>query len=99
MLGLKYVHILNSHYRHCDVDKQTIPSSRYSSLFPGLDDKKSAIEIIAGGASAHINVHFCLFYFKRFVERQIFLPLVLLHLTSRSILGDIAPIVELTIPS
>lgn len=100
MLGLKCVHILNSHYRRCGVDKQTIPSSRYSSLFPGLDNKKSVIEIIAGDASALINVHSCLFYLKRIVERQFFfLPLVLLLLTSRPILGVIAPIVELTIPS
>lgn len=71
VLDLKCVHILNSHYRRCGVDKQTMPSSRYSSLFPGLDDKKSVIEIIAGDASALINVHSCLFYLKRIVERQL----------------------------
>lgn len=69
---MKCVHILNSHYRRCGVDKQAIPSSRYSSLFPGLDNKKSVIEIIAGDASALINVRSCLFYLKRIVERQFF---------------------------
>lgn len=87
-----YVHILNYLERCCSVDKYTIASSC-----------KKKKKTVFGDASVSINVHFCLSYFVQFVGWRIGL---LLHLkifgtapvTSRSNLGVIASIVELTCP-